>query len=76
MLADSLEATAKSLKAHTNQAIDDLVERIVGDKVAQGQLQNAQLTFGELEKCKTSFKITLKSIHHVRIEYPERDKLL
>jgi cyclic-di-AMP phosphodiesterase PgpH len=70
MLADSLEATSKSLKSPTNESIDELVERIVADKVAHGQLQDSDMTFNELEKCKASFKATLKSIHHVRIEYP------
>ncbi len=71
MLADSLEATSKSLKNPNNDSIDELVERIVADKVAHGQLQDSDLTFGELEKCKASFKATLKSMHHVRIEYPK-----
>lgn len=71
MLADSLEATSKSLKTHTNESIDELVERIVADKVSHGQLKDSDLTFGELEKCKSSFKATLKSMHHVRIEYPK-----
>ena len=70
MLADSLEATSKILKQPDNRSIDDLVERIVGDKIGQGQLSNSALSFADLEKCKASFKQTLKNIHHVRIEYP------
>ena len=54
-----------------NDSIDELVERIVADKVAHGQLKDSELTFGELERCKASFKVTLKSMHHVRIEYPK-----
>ncbi len=71
MLADSLEATSKSLKNPTSDSLDELVESIVADKVAHGQLQDSDMTFGELETCKKSFKATLKSIHHVRIEYPK-----
>ncbi len=71
MLADSLEATSKSLKEKTNESIDELVERIVTEKVAHGQLQDSEITFKELEMCKVSFKTTLKSINHVRIEYPK-----
>ena len=70
MLADSLEATSKILKNPDSRAIDDLVERIVGDKIAQGQLENSALSFNDLEKCKQSFRQMLKNIHHVRIEYP------
>ncbi len=72
MLADSLEASSKSLKNPDNKAIDDLVERIISDKISQGQLQNSPLSFDDLEKCKLSFKQTLKNIHHVRIEYPSK----
>ena len=70
MLADSLEATSKILKQPDNRSIEDLVERIVADKMAQGQLNDCLLSFADLEKCKASFKQTLKNIHHVRIEYP------
>lgn len=72
MLADSLEASSKSLKNPDSEAIDNLVERIVGDKVAQGQLECSPLSFEDLEKCKLSFKQTLKNIHHVRIAYPAK----
>lgn len=70
MLADSLEASSKSLKNPDSTAIDNLVERIVSDKIGQGQLECSPLSFEDLEKCKSSFKQTLKNIHHVRIEYP------
>jgi cyclic-di-AMP phosphodiesterase PgpH len=70
MIADSLEATSKILKQPDNRSIDDLVDRIVADKMAQGQLNDSLLSFADLEKCKLSFKQTLKNIHHVRIEYP------
>ncbi len=70
MLADSLEAAAKSLKTPTSESIDSLVSSIIDNKIKQGQLEESALTFNELELCKASFKKTLKSIHHVRIEYP------
>jgi cyclic-di-AMP phosphodiesterase PgpH len=71
MLADSLEATAKSIKDIDSVKIDEMVERIVSDKVAHGQLSESVLGFNELEKCKASFKQTIKSIYHVRVEYPK-----
>ena len=70
MLADSLEAAAKSLKLLTIDSINALVEQIVAGKIAQRQLECSALSFGELELCKESFKKTLRSIHHIRIEYP------
>ncbi len=71
MVADSIEAASKSLKAPTEQIINDLVENITAGKIAQGQFADSKLSFSELETCKSVFKKLLKSIYHVRIEYPE-----
>ncbi|MEN9610713.1 MAG: hypothetical protein RLZZ628_1527 [Bacteroidota bacterium] len=70
MLADSLEAATKSLREKTSDNIDQLTERIIAEKIANGQLAHSPLTFEALEKCKVVFKATLKSIYHVRVEYP------
>ena len=76
MLADSTEAAAKSLKMPTEKAINDLVERITDGKLAQKQFIDSNITFAELEQVKAVFKRLLKSIYHVRIEYPEEPKRL
>ncbi|MDZ7880606.1 MAG: HDIG domain-containing protein [Saprospiraceae bacterium] len=70
LLADSLESAAKSMKNPTSESIDNLVTSIINHKISQGQLDESALTFNELELCKASFRKMLKSIHHVRIEYP------
>ncbi len=74
MIADSLEAASKSLKTPTGQDIDNLVEKIIAHKIDNGQLHESSLTFKELEQCKEVFKSLLKSINHVRIEYPDEVK--
>ena len=70
MIADSLEAASKSLKNPTGQDIDQLVDKIVRFKIEQGQLDDSELTFHELEQCTEVFKSLLRSINHVRVEYP------
>ena len=74
MIADSLEAASKSLKSPSEEDINDLVENIIDGKIALGQLNEANLTFRELETIKVVFKNLLKSINHVRIDYPNEDK--
>lgn len=74
MLADSLEATCKSLKNPKGQELDATIEKIIEKKIDDGQLMESDLTFEELEKCKKVFKKMLRSIHHVRMEYPEEAK--
>lgn len=71
MLADSIEATAKSLKEPTAEELDSLVDRIVKNKLDQQQFDGADLSFAELETCKAQFKKVLKSIYHLRVEYPK-----
>jgi len=71
MLADSVEATSRTLKDPTGKDIDDLVDKIVQEKIDKKQLDESKLTFGNVETCKQVFKKMLRSIHHVRLEYPE-----
>jgi len=74
MLADSLEAACKSLKNPTGQDIDKLVDNIIKYKIEQNQLDDANLTFKELKLCEDTFKSTLRSMYHIRVEYPELKK--
>jgi len=74
MLADSIEAACKSLKEPTGQDIDQLIDRIINGKIAQGQLSDSPLSFEELEACREVFRKLMRSIHHVRIEYPGEPK--
>lgn len=73
MLADSLEAASKSLKSPTEQELNDLIDKIVAGKIGMKQLVDSQLSFRELEECKAVFRQLLRSIHHVRIEYPKEE---
>ncbi|MEM1220139.1 MAG: HDIG domain-containing metalloprotein, partial [Bacteroidota bacterium] len=74
MIADSLEAASKSLKTPTGQDIDQLVNKIIEGKIAHGQLDDSTLTFAELELCRDVFRQRLRSMNHVRVEYPEEQK--
>ena len=74
MIADSLEAASKSLRNPTGKDIDELMEKIIEHKISQGQLSDSDLTFTELDQCKEVWSGLLRSINHVRIEYPEEAK--
>ena len=74
MIADSLEAAAKSLNKPTAEDIDALVRNITKYKIDEGQLEESELTFEELQMILEEFKSLLKNIHHVRIKYPELKK--
>lgn len=71
MMADSLEAASKSLKSPTEKDINKLVDAIIEGKINQSQFSESDLTFKDLDTCKKIFKKVLKSIYHIRIEYPD-----
>jgi len=74
MIADSLEAASKSLRNPTGKDIDELMEKIIDHKITHGQLSESDLTFTELAQCKEVWSGLLRSINHVRIEYPDEAK--
>ena len=71
MICDACEAASKSLKEPTAKSIDVFVDKIVKNQMENGQYQNANITFREIEKVKRVVKRKLKNIYHIRIEYPE-----
>lgn len=74
MLADSIEAACKSLKDPSERELVEFIDKIIQHKVTQGQLDDSAMTFKELEACSKVFKKLMRSIHHIRIEYPEEQK--
>ena len=74
MLADSVEASSRSLKDPTNKNIEELVDKIFKQKVESDQLINASITFKEISQINKLFKKMLKSIFHIRVSYPQEEK--
>jgi len=73
MLADSAEAASRTLEKPTPGRIRDLLERIVRDRLSDGQLDDCELTFKDLEKIIASMTRSLTSVLHARVEYPAGD---
>ncbi len=70
MIVDSVEAACKSLKNHDSESINQLVDRVVDSKISDNQLQNCDLTFGDITRVKKMLKTKMLSIYHARISYP------
>lgn len=71
MMADSIEAASRSLKAPTESQVSDLVENLVKNLLDTNQLKNSPLTLKEINIIKKIIKKKLLSIYHIRIEYPK-----
>jgi membrane-associated HD superfamily phosphohydrolase len=74
MMADSVEAASHSLSKHTDESINELVDRIIDGQVADRAFEDSPLTFRDISNIKALFKEKLLSIYHVRVSYPELRK--
>ncbi|MDQ3111721.1 MAG: HDIG domain-containing protein [Bacteroidota bacterium] len=71
MMADAVEASSRSLKKYDSESIDALVEEIIDHQADQHQFDNADITLKDITAIKKIFKKKLRSIYHVRVEYPK-----
>ena len=69
-LADGVEAASRSLRQTTPGQLSELIDRIVRDRIDDGQLDESPLTFQELTRIKNSFQFTLLNMLHGRVAYP------
>ena len=70
MLSDSTEAAARASRDHSREAIEQLVERIIRQRLEEGQFDDCNLTLRDLTRIKQSFVTLLTGIYHPRIPYP------
>ena len=71
MMADSVEAAVRSLHKPTPGRIEGLVRRVIKEKLHDGQLDECDLTFKDLDIIAEAFVRVLSGIFHTRVEYPE-----
>ncbi|MXY75653.1 MAG: HDIG domain-containing protein [Acidimicrobiia bacterium] len=74
MLADSVEGACRAVfqvEEPTPERIEQLVEKVVGEKVADGQLSASDVTLGDLSRVKEAMVEALVGHYHQRIPYPD-----
>ena len=72
MIADAVEAAARTLKDnYTQEELQALIERIIKDKLNDGQLSDSPLTMKDLKIIAQTFERILRAAHHQRIKYHE-----
>ena len=71
MLADAVESASRSLDEPTPTSIRSMVEKIVHARLADGQLDECELTLAEIQLVKENLIKALNSIFHIRPTYPE-----
>src|SRR5213596_3323649 len=70
-LADIVESASRSLEKPTPQKVEQLVNELIEERIADGQLDECDLTLGELRVIAERFRFTLMTMLHTRIAYPK-----
>lgn len=70
MLADSIEAAARSLDEPTPGRLAALVKNIIQSKFLDGQLEECDLTLSDLSIIEETYRRVILGIYHQRIDYP------
>src|SRR3954447_3444397 len=72
-LADMVESASRSLEKPTPQKIEQLVNDLIAQRIADRQLDECDLTLSELRIIAERFRFTLMTMLHTRIAYPKHD---
>lgn len=70
MLADNVEARARSERPRSEEQIRELVRKSIEFCQKEGQLEDTKLTFQDLAVITEAFVTTLLGQYHPRIQYP------
>jgi len=73
MLADAIEAGVRSLSDATGNKVEQMIRKMIREKLEDGQLEQCELTLSDIEKIAQAFIYIMSGIYHSRIEYPEKD---
>ncbi len=71
MLADTIEAATRTLTNPTSERMEQLIRKLVREKLNDGQLNDSALTFSDLDRICSTFCTVLAGVFHERIEYPD-----
>ncbi len=77
MLCEAIEAAVRSIKNTDIFKVEEMIEKIIKNRLDEGQLDECPLTIDDLRRIKgtvdgqTGMLPVLRGIYHIRIEYPE-----
>lgn len=73
MLADTIEAAVRSVvpSGKSMVEVEELIRKLIKDKLEDGQLQDSMLTIKDLETITKAFMRVFKGMYHERVAYPK-----
>jgi hypothetical protein len=71
MLADACESAVRALKNPTVAQVEERIDKLVQQRIEEGQFDNCPITFQDINRIKQTFVRILRGIQHNRIEYQQ-----
>lgn len=71
MLADGVEASVRSLASRDEASIRAMVDRIIEERLTDGQFDECDLTLRDIERIREAFVSQLLGMYHQRVAYPQ-----
>lgn len=71
MITDAVESASRTLKDYTVEEINALIQKIINDRLTDGQLSDSPLTLKDLKTISSTLNRLLRAAHHKRIKYHE-----
>lgn len=71
MLADGVEAAARSLPEKNEHTLKAIIDQIIDSKITNRELDDAPITFRDIKDIKAIFLEKMRNVYHVRIQYPK-----
>ncbi len=69
MIADAVESAVRAAKNPSNEEIDAIINKIIKERLNDGQLSDSPITFKDLKVIGETFSRMLRGMHHKRIKY-------
>lgn len=71
MIADAVESAVRSLKNPTYEEIEGIIDKIIVERLNDGQLSDSPLTLRDIKVIAATFSRILRGMQHNRIKYQE-----
>ena len=71
MIADAVESAVRAMKGATNDEIENIIDKIIVERLNDGQLSDSPLTLKDLKVIAMTFSRVLRGMQHNRIKYQE-----
>lgn len=71
MIADAVESAVRAMKGATSDEIENIIDKIIVERLNDGQLADSPLTLNDLKIIAQTFSRILRGMQHNRIKYQE-----